>query len=117
MYLVIDIPLRALLKGSSCQKIFFLTPSRIRIQKLIISRHFCCDNPKCTSRKPPLKVSSSSEEYYAVIRVDTHGRRDIVKGHMTRQAALELEAHYESMTHHQGYYVVPQTRIKDELRR
>jgi hypothetical protein len=58
-----------------------------------------------------------SKELFAVLRVDTHGNRFIVQQHISFSDAKTLEKHYDSMPHHQGYYVVRQSQIAEELKR
>lgn len=62
-------------------------------------------------------ATSCEKQLFALIRVDTHGSRFVVKEHIKKEEAKELERHYESMPHHQGYYVVPQDQVKEELER
>jgi hypothetical protein len=58
-----------------------------------------------------------SNELFAVLRVDTHGNRFVVQQRISFGDAKSLERHYDSMPHHQGYYVVHQSQIADELKR
>jgi hypothetical protein len=52
---------------------------------------------------------------FAVVRVDTHGNRFVVKDKLTLEESKSLERHYDAMTHHQGYYVIPQAQLSLEL--
>lgn len=61
------------------------------------------------------RCCSSESQHFAVIRVDTHGNRFIVKQDMLLSDAKALEKHFDSMTHHQGYYIVPQGRAQEEV--
>jgi hypothetical protein len=54
---------------------------------------------------------------HAVVRVDTHGNRFLVKDSLSFKSAKELEKYYDSMPHHQGYYVVPNECVGEELKR
>ena len=55
---------------------------------------------------------------FAVIRVDTHGNRFVVKDCIRGiDAARGLLAHFDSLSHHQGYYIVGQDDVKHELAR
>lgn len=56
-------------------------------------------------------------ELFAVLRVDTHGNRDIVQEKLTLEEAKVLETKYDSLPHHQGYYVVRQDDVASELNR
>ncbi len=60
-------------------------------------------------------ITEGGLELYALIRVDTHGCRFLVKQKITLWEAKDLERHYDSMPHHQGYYVVKQSQIQEEL--
>jgi hypothetical protein len=54
---------------------------------------------------------------FAVLRVDTHGNRFVVEQHLCLQEAKQIEAYYDSLPHHQGYYVVNQRHLQEELSR
>jgi hypothetical protein len=60
---------------------------------------------------------AASSKLHAVVRVDTHGNRFLVKDSLTFENAKELEKYYDSMPHHQGYYVVPNDCVAEELKR
>ncbi len=53
---------------------------------------------------------------FAVIRIDTHGCKAAVRENMQLQEAKELEKHFDSLNHHQGYLVVKQEHLFQELR-
>jgi hypothetical protein len=78
-------------------------------------------NQSTESIKEPLSKqadgSLGSFEKFAVIRVDTHGNRFIVEQFMSRLEAKRLEADFDRLTHHQGYYVVSQKDVEMELKR
>lgn len=52
---------------------------------------------------------------YALIRIDTHGRKDVVKENMVLDESKKLEVHYDSLGHHQGYFTIEQHTLKKEL--
>ena len=58
-----------------------------------------------------------TQELFAVLRVDTHGNRDIVQEKLTLEEAKILETKYDSLPHHQGYYIVRQDDVASELTR
>lgn len=62
-------------------------------------------------------VGDCRDERYAVIRVDTHGNRFIVQQFMPKLEAKKMEADFDLLTHHQGYYVVSQKDVETELKR
>ena len=57
------------------------------------------------------------KKLFAVLRVDTHGNRFVVEQDLSWLKAKEMEKHFDSMTHHQGYYVVEQEFVQQELKR
>ena len=69
------------------------------------------------SAKPVPRVGDCRDERYAVIRVDTHGNRFIVQQLMSKLEAKQMEADFDLLTHHQGYYVVSQKDVEKELKR
>ena len=54
---------------------------------------------------------------YAVLRVDTHGNRFIVKQTMSKKDAKQLVNELDKLPHHQGYYFVKDSQVKEELDR
>jgi hypothetical protein len=63
-------------------------------------------------------AGSEDVPLYAIIRVDTHGNRFVVRDRIQgKDAAAGLLSHLDLLTHHQGYYVVTQDQIKEELQR
>lgn len=62
-------------------------------------------------------TTAMDDVLYAVLRVDTHGNRFIVEQNIVHKKAKSLEKHFDSMTHHQGYYIVKQCDIAEELKR
>jgi hypothetical protein len=73
-----------------------------------------------SSNMKPNATNLSDHEYhdlYAVIRVDTHGNRFIVQENLTSIQSSTLVADFDKLTHHQGYYRVKQSQVKEELRR
>jgi hypothetical protein len=52
---------------------------------------------------------------YAVIRIDTHGCKAIVKEKISYEEARDLEQYYDSLNHHQGYFLIDQSDLKIEL--
>ncbi len=54
-------------------------------------------------------------ERYGVVRIDTHGRKALVKDMMLLHDAKSLESYYDSLNHHQGYFVVRQQDIEEEI--
>mmetsp|Transcript_67343 Transcript_67343/g.132623 ORF Transcript_67343/g.132623 Transcript_67343/m.132623 type:complete len:118 (+) Transcript_67343:114-467(+) len=60
---------------------------------------------------------NQDEELFTLLRVDTHGNRFIVEQRMSADAAKAMELKFDQLTHHQGYYVVPQNMLAKELSR
>ena len=58
-----------------------------------------------------------NEQRFALLRVDTHGNRFIVQQNMKFDDAKELEKNFDLLPHHQGYYVVNQIFVAEELKR
>jgi hypothetical protein len=92
-----------------------------RISKSCFSRNVLRTSSKsyqCSkSRIPSEVVDAVIDEKYAVIRVDTHGNRFIVQQFMSQLEAKRMEADFDLLTHHQGYYVVNQKDVEMELKR
>lgn len=60
---------------------------------------------------------NDNNEQFAVLRVDTHGNRFIVEQNITNEKAVDIERQFDKLTLHQGYYVVPQGKLQEELSR
>ena len=72
--------------------------------------------------KKPFSIDANTrknqeKELFALLRVDTHGNRFIVEQRMSADAAKAMELKFDQLTHHQGYYVVPQNMLAKELNR
>jgi DNA-binding sugar fermentation-stimulating protein len=59
----------------------------------------------------------SIKNRFAVLRVDTHGNRFVVAQNLPSEEAKRLEKEYDELPHHQGYYVVDQSKVAEELTR
>jgi hypothetical protein len=92
-----------------------------RKDSLVVTRVFSHNKDSTNKRSVPAKedhvVNKSREELYAVIRVDTHGNRFVVRDCVTQETAKSIEKEYDCLPHHQGYYVVKQDKVKEELKR
>ena len=55
------------------------------------------------------------DDKYGVVRIDTHGRKALVKDMMSLHEAKSLESYYDSLNHHQGYFVIRQQDIAEEI--
>jgi hypothetical protein len=93
-----------------------------RRYSLVVTRVFSQNKDSTNKRSLPAvkedhAVNKSREELYAVIRVDTHGNRFVVRDCVTQETAKSIEKEYDCLPHHQGYYVVKQDKVKEELKR
>ena len=60
---------------------------------------------------------TADRDVYAVLRVDTHGNRFVVEQELSLADAKAIEAKFDALPHHQGYYVVRQEDVASELSR
>lgn len=52
----------------------------------------------------------------AVVRIDTHGCKAVVKENITVNEAKALECYYDSLNHHQGYFVIKQDQLPEYMK-